>query len=115
MLKTGRQSTNVIDRRGDTSVSAPHKNPFTNPIINTSRQKDNTMTELGDRLRVQKAERDKSGNPFSKMVQDMPKGVKQDQAAALKARKAGGSPAIPIPTPSPGPNSPLPPKTFGKK
>lgn len=100
MKLIGRQSTNIEDRTRDTSVSAPHRNPFDktaayNQIIDQSRNRDNAMESMSGAKRGANMK----GNPFGKMLKGMNKAAAQPVSPMAK---------IPIPTPRPDNSKPLP-------
>lgn len=97
MKKLDKQSTNIEDRRGDTSVNAPHRNPASMRAVNLSRTNEIKAAEERDRQRIKDLG---EKNP----MRDSLKGMDTQYRKALKhpdKRKP-----IPIPTERPDPSKP---------
>jgi hypothetical protein len=106
MKLTGRQSTNVEDRR-QIIANPSHSNPMAGALGRLNAEDNvNNSAELNRMGKNAKAMGKK--NPLYEALKSMDKGVIQDRQARKKALKAGANPAIPIPTPRPDPNSKQP-------
>jgi hypothetical protein len=95
MKLSGRQSTNIEDRREDTSIYAPHRDPNSIAAVNRSREAELKATQASDAQRVKDLGKN---NPMAGVLAGMDR-----EYHKARAHPASNKKWIPVPTERPDP------------